>query len=66
MDHDRSLHARFPRPRHGGPDGVAASEADRLVEAARYDRLPLDDADPLVRLLAALREAGAVRGGQGR
>lgn len=60
MDPDRlpPPPARVPRQPHRTP-----AEDDRLVEAARHDRLHSADADPIVRLLAALRTAGEVRGG---
>lgn len=65
---DRELHARVPRQRRGSsrPHRDPTADDDRLVEDARHDRLPPDDADPVVRLLAALRAAGARRGGRGR
>jgi hypothetical protein len=63
---DRELHGRVPRQRRGTSRPDPTDEDDRLVEAARHDRLPPDDADPLVRLLAALRAAGVRRGGEGR
>lgn len=61
MDHDRSPRAPVPRPRRSSP-----LEDDRLVEAARQRRLPDADADPAVRLLAALQTAAEVRGARDR
>lgn len=58
MDHDRSPRDRVPRPRRSSP----LEDDDRLVEAARQRRLPDADADPAVRLLAALQNAAEVRG----
>lgn len=62
MDHDRSSRARVPRPRRCSP----LEDDDRLVEAAQQRCLPDADADPAVRLLAALQAAAEVRGARER
>jgi len=46
--------------------GPNPADDDRLVEAARHGRPHPADADPLVRLLEALRTAGEVRAGRER